>query len=208
MTKQSNTAKLQDHYLHFERQLRQAKSINELGFIACNNSKIFLSFNQVMLWKADNNKAVIQTISGVANLDRNSPMLQWMRQVVEVLMKQTETVFAVDRTSLPKSLNDKWQDWLPPYIICAKLLGPDDSLQGILIVSNEQNFSQSQQQVITLVSEVIGYSMFALRPKRIRFLKRLKNRSTAIGLAITIVVAGILMLPVTQTVLAPAEVTA
>ena len=212
--------------LQMEERLRQAEK-KELPFIVVNETRLLVPYRQAVLWRAgDRESAAPMAVSGVAVPDKNAPYLQWLGRLCRHLRHQWSSPeipsepLAFNATDLPDDLREEWADWLPPQGIFVPLplwplpeasplnpgggqaASPDKApLFGALTLFSQAPFSQADQRILKHLGGAHGHYLslaFAARQRKMTWSRR--------TLVIAAAVALVLLLPIRQSVLAPAEI--
>ena len=206
--------------LQMEERLRQAEK-KELPFIAVNETHLLVPYRQAALWRASGPDRVAPlAVSGLAVLDADSPYLQWLGRLCRHL-KQTwddpatpaaSLPFAA--ASLPPALQTDWADWLPAHGLFVPLpLWPPAAsssdpaakppLFGALTLFSQQPFSPADLRIMHHLAGAYGQALsLAFVPRRASF--SLSRRTLFAAAAL----CAVLLFPLRQSVLAPAEVIA
>ena len=104
-----------DPFLALSRQARQASSARELGFVLVNDSLALAHYRQAALWLQEEG---VYTLSGVLQVDRHVPYVQWLDAVCRHLHAQWGAqVRALQATDLPYELAAQWAQWWPQHAL-------------------------------------------------------------------------------------------
>jgi hypothetical protein len=194
-----------------------AKSLEELIFIVCNNTKIAINFHQAFIWTKDHLQTPhIIGASGTSNLDRNAPMLIFLEKLVKTNLnnKEAKTFHALNMNNFSEEIQNSWVEWLPETTIWYPLIEPNNKqLIGGLIFTKNVNFNNDETQLINILGDMIVLHMsiflkdFFTKQNFIETLKtKIKNKKTLSTLSIGAII--LMLFPIRQTVLAPAEIIA
>jgi multidrug efflux pump subunit AcrA (membrane-fusion protein) len=215
--------------LELAQRARAAASDNELAFLAVNDSRVLVAYRQAALWFAAGG---VHTLSGVVSVEANAPYAQWINQVCRALAAQHEAggAVALDPAQLPPQLPREaaaaWNEWLPAFATWVPLRGmsrradgrPADAAdQAGLLLAGDAPLAPEQLAVLDEWMDIWQHawrathlrSAWSIRalPARLRNYwsggpqgKRWRRR-----LAVALVLAAVLCLPVRLTVLAPGE---
>lgn len=107
--------------LQLERRARQSPA-KELPYVIVNETAELIPFRQAVLWnKAD---GTIETASGVAKPEHNSPYALWLKALFKQLAKNEKAgaIWPVSAEDLPNELAKDWPEWLPEYALWVPLL--------------------------------------------------------------------------------------
>jgi len=93
---------------------RQAESLDELGFLLVNDSKVLSGYRQALLWWQDQG---VMHLSGVVMPERHSPFMQWSARLCEYLSGQPDLAFkTLQVLDLPQALQEGWGRWMPVQV--------------------------------------------------------------------------------------------
>lgn len=198
--------------LQLERRSRSAER-EELPFVMVNETRQLLTYRQAVLFSVRRTGVTLAAVSGLAVPDASSPFSQWMAKFAKWRLglpggngyqRLDLGVIAAESTNPPKWLPD-WTEWLPRHGLWAPLPDGRGGLSGVLALFREEPFSEPETALFSHLSESYGQT-FALRMAG----KGRRARHVTLGtwIALFLVLAGVMCIPVRQTELAPAEVTA
>lgn len=190
--------------LQLERRARQAPA-QELPYVLVNETSELIPYRQAVLWRKDTNR--IDTVSGVAKPEANSPYALWLQQVFSHISKleNAQKILPFSLEDIPQNLAADWAEWLPNYGLWLPL--PNASgVRYILTLFRDEPWTEAEYHLLSYLVETYGhaYSLVEARQPVIPWLEKLKNRKNQL------ILAGILLLllffPIRQSVLAEAEV--
>lgn len=124
--------------MELSRRARRAESAKALEFMLVNQSISLVHYAIALLWVADEG-VVLQ--SGVSHVERNSPFIQWMNEVADVLSDQT-ALCEVQSDMLLPALERTWSDWLPPYAVWVPITRP--SGHAGLLLCRDKPFNEGE----------------------------------------------------------------
>ncbi|RKR37643.1 HlyD family efflux transporter periplasmic adaptor subunit [Paraburkholderia sp. BL17N1] len=184
-----------------------ADSINALAFTMANDLHAVLPFRQALVFAEHGKRCKLVCASGLAMPTEDSPYLVWLDRANAWVASQVDTPeprwLARDAVELPPALADGWAEWWPKGVWCVPVHAPNDKRQALLLVLLDDPPTESFADVLRGVIRMWGYCWWALSRRSIRFGWRPTRRQSLVALAAA---ALFLMLPVRQTVLAPAEI--
>ena len=199
--------------LQLEKDIRHADNIDKFNFLVVNDARRLIEFHQAVLWKLEpSGQASIKAVSGLAEFDRNAPYIIWLKKVFRHLLKQPDArqPHPIGREALPPALHDGWSEWSLGRCLWCPILTPSGKLLGGLWLNRKREWEPGEIALLEHLCDAYGHAWSALtghqQTWRERLSHRLHTRKVRWGIAATIVV--LLLLPVHQTVLAPAEVIA
>lgn len=189
--------------VQLQRTVRQAGSLAELAFSIVNDSLKLFPYRQALLWIEEKG---VQAVSGLPDVDRNSPYIQWAVQLFNNISPVAETKI-ITPGDLPDRCAGQWAEWLPKFALAVPLRRSSGAKPvGILLLARQEPFWESEAALIEEAAEMYGYGLHAflqhksLGSKLHAFFTTGKRR-LAVGAAFL----ALLCLPVRLSILAPAE---
>ena len=185
---------------------REAASVEELGFIAVNETHNLLSYRQAALWLAGDVRGVL-AVSGVAQLDPAAPYLQWLGRVFRTVGHDLipRRLCAGD---LAPVIAEEWGQWWPRDALVIPLVSRNTGVGGTLLLTRDGAWQDDEIELARELGRIYGYALFALRPREalsMRLRGLLRSRKWVLRAALLIV--AVLCLPVRLSVLMQAEIT-
>ena len=115
---------------------RQAASLDELGFLLVNDSKMLSGYRQALLWSQSQG---VTHLSGVVMPERHSPFMQWAGKLCEHLSAKPNLAFkTLSVVDLANALQDGWGQWMPQQVWWMPIdSGPE--LTGLLVADDALN---------------------------------------------------------------------
>lgn len=110
--------------LDLARRARLAGSVEELAFLAVNETHALTSYRQAALWFSAGG---IKTLSGVVQPEANAPYVQWLNRVCKILYERGGAIRPVSALELPPAMAEEWSEWLPEFGLWLPLV--DDAEQ-------------------------------------------------------------------------------
>jgi len=192
------------------RRARHAATLEELGFLAVNETHGLVPYRQAALWRRD---AVgvgrVLALSGSPAIERNAPFMLWLERVFVSLDRKRADLapHPVSAADLPAELAEDWAEWLPAWGLLVPLADPHGGeARGALLLAREQPWQEGENRLVGELSDVYGHAWAALSGKRRRpwhILLRRDRRATA---AVVLTLFAVMWIPVPQSALAPAEI--
>lgn len=184
-----------------------ADSLNTLAFSMANDLHPLLHFYQAQVWAQREHDLELLCISGLARPTEDSPYLLWVRHASRWLGAQIKDAQPCWLTraelELPADIADGWQEWWPNGVWCVPLHDSHGKRLGLLLYLLEAPPNEPLPELLNGLWQTWAYCWAALSGER----KMLGWRPSRRQLLITLAVAALLLLvPVRQTALAPAEV--
>lgn len=197
-----------------EDRARAASNIAELGFSIANDTYSLLGFRQALIFEGEPGSARLHTVSGLARPTEDSPYLIWLRRVWPWVQPQLgsgphwlEAPPALPAHA-PSDLLDGWSEWWPQGLYALPLRRRSGELLVWVCFLLEQPPTDLHKSTLEHLAKTWAYcwEMLAGDPKP-SWKKRWqlgprKRRLAMLGIAL------VLLLPVRQTALAPAEIIA
>lgn len=191
--------------LQLGQRVRAATDMQELGFVAVNETRAVLAYRQAALW-LDGNASQVAAVSGVPQVDPGAPYVQWLTRLFRTLVP-VPVPRTVDAAMLPPLLAEEWGSWLPAQVLALPLPHPGDGPRGVLLLAREQPWRDEELALAGELGALLGHALFALRPRE-RLWRRgwslLRRRKLWWRVALGLLVAC--AIPVRLSALAPAEV--
>ncbi|SOE86915.1 Barrel-sandwich domain of CusB or HlyD membrane-fusion [Burkholderia sp. YR290] len=184
-----------------------ADTLNSLAFTMANDLHPLLNFRQALVFAEHGKRFELLCISGLAKPTEDSPYLVWLqrasRWVVSQLHGTEPQWLARDAFEPPPDIADGWAEWWPKGVWCVPLTGQSGARLGLLLVLLDERPSDTIPPMVRGVVLTWGYCWGALLRQGRRLHWRPTRRQT---LSALLLVAMLLLIPVRQTVLAPAEI--
>ncbi len=190
------------HLLTLLHRARETADPAALQFIVTNDTYLVAPYRQAVLWRADRG---VVTLSGVAQVERNVPYVQWLLPLCKTLaMRPPGTV---DAAGLPAALTADWDAWWPAQALWLPFGTPGHPAAGGMLLARDEPWAE--HEVALLADWVAHWHLIDLaqstqrRRQPLRWGRTLRAPLT-IG-ATAFAVAALGSLPVHLSVLAPGE---
>lgn len=189
-------------------QRARAASRSELGFLIVNETATIVPYQQAALWQNPASGDAPLVLSGVASADAGGPYYAWLERVFAALTKseRARELRVVSAADLPEPLAREWPEWFPANAIWCPLFWRSDALAGGLLLGRGDAWNDADRQLLEALAGAYAQSLLLHQHVReASFWHRLpaKRRPLAIAAALLVLIA---LLPVRESVLAPAEV--
>ncbi|MBB3102253.1 efflux RND transporter periplasmic adaptor subunit [Azomonas macrocytogenes] len=198
-----------DQLLTLEAKARAASTLTELVFSIANDSFAALGFRQALVFASGKG---LLAISGLVRPEEDSPYLVWLRRAWPWLHECAQAQPGWFEPGLapqspPSGVTEGWEEWWPRGLYALPLRRRDGSELGWACFLLEAPPTPAQGWLLARLGETWSYcwEMLAGKPRaswRPRWLTHGRKRLALLLLPLA------LLLPVRQTVLAPAEVMA
>jgi hypothetical protein len=136
--------------LELSRRARQAATVEELAFLAVNDSHALCAYRQGALWFAGTG---IEALSGVVEPETNAPYAQWLDRTCRFLNDAHPTATAITASGLSAELAREWSEWLPPHGLWLPFNADSGENRGGLLLAAERPWSE---EAIVLLEEWMG----------------------------------------------------
>ena len=186
--------------LSLEQTIRDAPSLNELGFAICNRTRALVGHHQAALCIGDRFAAMrVVAMSDIPVVERTAPLVTWLEQAVKKLAPETgPTAISAEDLQEVENLS-------PPHMLLLPLRAAGKGLMGVLMVSRPDPFNAAEMETLTHLADVYGHALAAFHtPGLTNRLKQFltQGRRKWVGAAALFALAWF---PVSLTALAPAE---
>ena len=195
---------------HLEAQVRATTTLQELQFVAVNETRRLVPYEQAVLLSATDSyttpyRAV--TASSVAVIDRDAPMMVWLEKVVQAVRhaQPGDLPIVVEQEAIPESLRAGWQEFVRGHVLWCPLKHPDDTILGGLWIERESAWQDNDVTIVHRLAGSFAYAWKALATRHVRWTMRLKRPSV---LLMAVALVGLLCLPVRMSTVAPVKVVA
>lgn len=195
--------------VRLESRLLQATSLQELGFILCNEAAGLLPYRQALLLGRGRAGRRVLCFSGAVSPASDVPYARWARRLLRRPWPAEERGLVVlTAAQVDPALRAGWAEWLPPVLVCVPLRHRGVEL-GVVAYGRDAPPDEAERQVLALMTEAASHCWAALaRAGRLRPGALQPRRRWLAWLLGTAAAAALATLPVPSSVLAPAEVVA
>jgi hypothetical protein len=189
--------------VQLERRIRMAPGPAELAFLMVNETFALVPYRQALFWRADSE--TVQAMSGLAVPDPDAPFTRWMSRRMAAWSGLTAPLdLTVD--DMPADEVSLWAEHLPAHALLLPLMAGEGSVPvGLLLLARDMPFGDGERQLLDLITHAYTHAWKALLgpgQKRHLWLKDRRKWAMATGALVLLS-----LLPVRQSVLAPAEIT-
>jgi len=195
--------------LQLEKEARHAESVEGLGYVMVNRARILTPYRQAVLFRQSEPGAFeVQAISDVPTVDVNAPFVRWLARAANALAAKEngKTLHDVDPAELPGRDGDDASNWLPARVLWCPLAASDGALIGALMLARDEPWREADGVLIAHLTDAWGHAWRALEKPHRRWTWKTAESWHIKAAAAAVVL--ILLFPVSQTALAPAEVVA
>ena len=193
--------------LQLQRMARNSEDALALGFQIVNETRSLVVYRQAALW-VKQPLSRIASVSGVAQLDAHAPYIVWLRKLAESLHvpDADASPLRLSAEAVSAELAAEWSSWSAEYGLWLPMR---DSVQGLcyggLLLFRETAWQDAEALLLAELVDAYAQAWMAFQPRQALWQKPLirpEQRRWLWALPL------LLLLPVRQTVLAPAEIIA
>ncbi len=192
--------------LQFGQRVRGALTVQQLGFVAVNETRSVLLYRQAALWIGGNTRRVA-ALSGVPQVDADAPYVQWVTRLFGAL-EPMPTPQVLEPATMSAWIAEEWSTWLPAQVLLVPLQHPGSGQRGMLLLAREQPWREEELGLAGEIGAQLGHALHGLRPRERAWRKArslLQTRKAIWRVALALLV--VCVLPVRLSALASAEVT-
>ena len=198
--------------LHISRESRKAKRVEELFFLAANETHHLFPYDEALFWM-DNQwgKAQIRSVSGIGSFDRNTPKIVWFNRLLSYLEKHTDSdrkhgePMLLSVSDVPEKFQEEWKEFSSEYVLYVPIEIPKTRDRGGMVFLRSIPWRDNEKQLAQQVMEIYAYSFAFQTLKPIHSILSRLYRKYVFVLAV-IAISLLMMLPMRVTVIAPAEI--
>jgi Biotin-lipoyl like/HlyD family secretion protein len=191
------------------RRARHAVTVEELAFLAVNETHGLMPYRQAALWRRDAAGAGhVMALSGVPMIERNAPFPMWLERVMAALdrRRRDTSPLPVSASDVPADLAEDWSEWLPAHALLVPLPAGGEP-HGALLLARDLPWQEGDRRLVAEIADAYGHAWAALDGRRrLKPWRALLHRDRRWAVAIAVLVFAAMWIPVRQSVLAPAEI--
>jgi len=191
-----------------EKKTREAKTEDELNFVIVNETRQLVDYvSSFLLLKTQTDNLITKATSDLATIDRTSPLISYLEKIINHKdYKESKDIQSIDLVKISKSLKIKKPKNIPNYILQVPLFSPQEGFQGFLVLSKNENFSESEIDLLTHLASTFGHAITFFK-KDISVFKFLKKTFSGKGFWTAIIIFVIVsLIPVKIKSTAPVDV--
>ncbi|MEQ1656949.1 MAG: HlyD family efflux transporter periplasmic adaptor subunit [Nitrospira sp.] len=195
---------------HLEGQVRAAKTVQELQFLAVNETRRLVPYQQAFLLIFDTSGAAacrVGTASSVAVVEREAPLILWLEQVAQALRQEHpgDEPMALTEETCPASCREGWRDYVQGYVFWCPLKHPDETVLGAWWFEREFPWQDNDVAIVHRLASSYAYAWKALSRKTRSWSATIKKPYAWL---IGAVLVAALCVPVRVSTVAPVKVMA
>ncbi|MEI6721797.1 MAG: HlyD family efflux transporter periplasmic adaptor subunit [Betaproteobacteria bacterium] len=202
-----------------EERCRAAPTVEALAFTIANETFQVVPYRQALVWRQGLAGPDLMAVSGLVSLPEDSPFTVWVRRLVKAFwpsMGDAAQVFDLallesrqpdvdSRAGFSSQIIDGWREWWPAHLVLVPLVKGSQRLGAAMFLLADPP-GQDEMAALSRLQSSWSYCAWALTKGQRSFAQRLPLR--IVGWMLAGLVLALLMIPIPQTVLAPAEIVA
>ncbi len=193
--------------VHLQAEARKAETQAELSFIFVNDIRTVLASDQVWFWLFDEfGRPRIKRAANVSDIDPDALPVRWTQELIEWCVQQEwhAKVVDLDASQVPEKFAADWAEHLSPQVLYIPMVRGRGGFIGGLLLASRKPWLDGHKALAELVADAFSHAWLALaQPDHkklvVEHLKRYWRRYVVAAVVL-------LLFPVRQYVLAPAEV--
>ena len=205
-----DTARALATLLQIEREARHARSEASFRFIVVNETRRLVAYDQAVLWRRQPGGAIrIEAVSGVPDIARETPYIHWLERAI-ALHATTDGASGAHLVE-PGSIQGQadWPEMVNGDVLWCPFLSRDGELiGGLWLTRSGSDWQTSDRALLERLADAYAHTWQALTGAPPRATRRLADRLLSGRWRMVLVTALLILMlvPVRQTALAPAEV--
>ncbi|GJD94847.1 efflux RND transporter periplasmic adaptor subunit [Methylobacterium iners] len=196
--------------LRIEAELRRAENREQLELALVNEGRKLLRARQVLavrLPERGTAKPQVERISGLAAVEKNAPLVQWLQAVLRERLGRPDAADLFTLNLRANAQASSEADGYPfPHALWAPLKDRDGRLIAGLLFTRETPWGEDETALAARLAETGAHALLAVSAAPRRRLGGRRRKGLIAGLCLAGLAA--LAIPVPMTVLAPAEIVA
>ncbi len=194
---------------HLEGQIRAAKTVQELQFLAVNETRRLIPYKQAFLLTAAHAEHAYRVVSAssVAVVDRHAPMIQWLDAMGQALRQDEkgDQPMVVTPDLVPHELREGWHEFVNGQVFWCPFKHPDETILGAWWFERDFPWQENDVAIVHRLAGSYAYAWKALSKKERGWSASLKKPT---WWAVPLALAAALCLPVRLSAVAPVKVIA
>jgi len=192
--------------VQLEKRVRACATPEELAFLMVNDTHMMVAYRQAAFWRVDQGR--IQALSGLAVPDKDAPFTVWLNAVFRHRLETPEgrTVGPLSAALVSGEDAGFWADHLPAHGYWVPLQRPGGEVVGVLLLAREEAWGEHERLLLEQLADAYAHAWAALTVGTARRTKLTRPRRLVVAASVAALLA--MLVPVRQSVLAPAEVVA
>ncbi|MDG0804960.1 HlyD family efflux transporter periplasmic adaptor subunit [Pectobacterium brasiliense] len=191
--------------LQLQSRARARETLDELAFFIVNETHNLVKYRQALLWDCD--KRRLQAASGLASLDHNAPFCTEFSRLCRQWQEEGRQTQVLQCRELPADDQILWQEHLPEFLLWLPLRLPQGDTPLVLVLARDSAWLPAEIVLLEKLADAYAHAWSSLLKQRRRQTNTSPKKRRLI-LAGIVALVLILLIPVRQSVLAPAEIVA
>lgn len=187
-------------FLGLEQQARKAEGTEQLAFAMVNGGQTLFGFRHAALLIAGK----VQALTGISVVEAHSPFVAFVERAASALLKhgRLDESHNVDPTQMDEQTRLDMNELSAPHAYWLPLKNRSGETFGGLWLARDLPFNDAEQSLLTQLADSYAHAWLALQPRKPWRLRWPSKKLLAVAAALCV----LLLIPVRQSVLAPAEV--
>lgn len=187
-------------FLGLEQQARKAGSTEQLAFAMVNDGQALFGFRHAALLIAGK----VQALTGISVVEANAPFVAFVERAASALLKheRLDEGHAVDPAHLDEQTRLDMNSLSAPHAYWLPLKTRRGETFGGLWLARDNPFGEAEQSLLRQLADTYAHAWLALQPRKPWRMRWPRRKVLAVAAAFSL----LLLIPVRQSVLAPAEV--
>lgn len=191
--------------LQLQSRARARETQDELAFFIVNETHNLVKYRQALLWDCE--KQRLRAASGLAALDDNAPFCSAFSRLCRQWQQEDRQTQALSWRDLPADDQSLWQEYLPEFVLWLPLRRPQGERPLALILARDRAWRPAELVLLEKLADAYSHAWLGLRKNR-RGNGAAPPKRRRLLLAGVVALLLIMLIPVRQSVLAPAEIVA
>lgn len=193
--------------LLLQQELRTKVTLAELGYFLVNDTQKITPYQIGVFYRQFRGHKKIEALSGVPAPVKEAPFYIWLMALCKAVSAQTLSEPTIIKpTDFSDNLRVDWDEFLPPEVVWLPLVSADGEYLGGLLLARTFQWRVEEQRILHYWSNAVAHAVELLSHKKHSVFLGLKQIKTAVWLSVGLGLITILFIPVSISVLAPAEV--
>lgn len=191
--------------LQLQSRARARETQDELAFLMVNETNNLVKYRQALLWDCESQR--LRAASGLASIDPNAPFCSEFSRLCRQWQQENRQIRSLRRLDLPAGDQLLWREHLPEFLLWLPLRRPQGEQPLALILARDHPWQPAEQLLLEKLADAYSHAWLGLRKnRRVKTAARPDRRRLILAGAIALLL--IMLIPVRQSVLAPAEIVA
>ena len=191
--------------LQLQSRARSLETQDELAFFIVNETHQVVKYRQALLW--DCTAQYLRTASGLAQIDPNAPFCEEFSRLCRQWQSTLTAVQTIRYQDLPLEAQGLWREHLPEHLLWLPLRYSHQAAPLVLLLARDSAFLPAEMLLLEKLADAYAHAWLSLGQRRGHAPTR-TPRQRRLWLAALLALLLILLFPVRQSTLAPAEIVA